>query len=184
MANFDLEKYKPVQDRIGEFYTDFPEGSILTELVKNEGPEVVFKAYCFRTPEEQRAGVVFAVGYAREIEGKSPVNRTSHLENCESSAVGRMLANAGYATAADRPSRSEMLKVARMQDEHDALLGYIREAGAKLGDGEVTTLRGEEVVVKEYVRSRWEDARERISAARELADIVERATGERFDQAA
>ena len=129
MANFDLESYATVQERIAQFYQDFPDGSIRSFLARSDGPEVIFEARVYRTPEEAGMGI-YTSGWAREVEGKTPVNRTSHLENCESSAVGRALANLGYATDARRPSRAEMIKVARVKDEHEAMLQYIRAVGA------------------------------------------------------
>jgi hypothetical protein len=58
-----------------------------------------------------------ASGYAEEIVGASPVNRTSALENGETSAIGRALANCGFASEGKRPSRSEMEKVERYKAE-------------------------------------------------------------------
>jgi hypothetical protein len=57
--------------------------------------------------------VCIATGYAEEVRGAGNVNRTSHVENCETSAVGRALANAGMAGSdvSKRPSREEMSKV-------------------------------------------------------------------------
>jgi hypothetical protein len=59
--------------------------------------------------------VCIATGYAEEVRGAGNVNRTSHVENCETSAVGRALANAGMAgtDVNKRPSREEMSKVER-----------------------------------------------------------------------
>jgi hypothetical protein len=54
-------------------------------------------------------------GFASEIEGSSPVNRTNASENCETSSIGRALANLGFATKGKRPSREEMQKVQRAQ---------------------------------------------------------------------
>jgi hypothetical protein len=59
--------------------------------------------------------ICIATGYAEEVRGAGNVNRTSHVENCETSAVGRALANAGMAGSdvSKRPSREEMAKVQR-----------------------------------------------------------------------
>ena len=48
--NFDIDSYAPVQERVAEFYRDFPEGAIRTYLAKLDGPEVVFEARVFRSP--------------------------------------------------------------------------------------------------------------------------------------
>lgn len=164
MPSFDIESYVPVQDRVREFWQDYPNGSIQTRMVVRDGPEIVFEARVYRTVEEATAGV-YTSGFAREVEGKSPVNKTAHLENAESSAVGRALANLGYATSADRPSRSEMLKVARMTEEHTELLDYLRTEGAKV----------EDAALRERIRAEWSQAKEQMRVARLLADAVETA---------
>jgi hypothetical protein len=54
-----------------------------------------------------------ATGYAHEIHTDRGVNATSFVENCETSSLGRCLANMGFATQGKRPSREEMQKVER-----------------------------------------------------------------------
>lgn len=181
--NFDLDAYAPVQERIGEFYRDFPEGSIRTRLVKMDGPEVVFEARVYRTADEV-AGQVYTSGWAREIEGKNPVNRTSHLENCESSAIGRALANLGYSKDAKRPSRSEMLKVHRVRQEHEAMLEFIREVGARCEDDLDIRIGAGVRNLKSYIRENWQAIKEQYRLARSVVDAIEAATGEPFRQAA
>jgi hypothetical protein len=63
-------------------------------------------------------GEIIATGWAEEIRGQGNVNKTSHLENCETGAVGRALANAGLSGSdfSKRPSREEMGKVQRMTE--------------------------------------------------------------------
>lgn len=177
MATFDLESYAPVQERIAQFVQDFPEGSIQTVLVRMDGPEVIFEARVYRTPEHVATGV-YTNGFAREVEGKSPVNRTSHLENCETSAIGRALANLGYATDAQRPSRSEMIKVKQTREDHDALLEYIKTNGPKVAENAMLYLfqsndRGRPI--KQYVRENWQTIKEQIRVARMVADAIEKA---------
>jgi len=179
MANFDVESYATVQERIAQFYQDFPDGSIRTFLAKSDGPEVIFEARIYRTPEEAGMGI-YTSGWAREVEGKTPVNRTSHLENCESSAVGRALANLGYATDARRPSRSEMIKVARVRDEHEAMLQYIRAVGARVKPDAEIEFGGRTRNLKEFVRENWPAIKEQFRTARAVADAIEQATGTPF----
>jgi len=180
MATFDLESYATVQERIAQFYQDFPDGSIRTFLARNDGPEVVFEARIYRTPEEAAMGI-YTSGWAREVEGKSPVNRTSHLENCESSAVGRALANLGYATDARRPSRSEMIKVARVKEEHEQMLQYVRNVGARVEPEAEITIGGQTRNLKEYVRENWPTIKEQFRIARTVVEAIEQATGVDFD---
>lgn len=181
MATFDLDSYATVQERIAQFYQDFPDGSIRTFLVKSDGPEVVFEARCYRTPEEAAMGI-YTSGWAREVEGKTPVNKTSHLENCESSAVGRALANLGYATDARRPSRSEMIKVARVKEEHEGMLEYIRSVGPTVGDDATIEIAGQTHLLKEYVRKNWPAIKEQFRVARAVVDAMEAATDTEFPQ--
>ena len=177
MATFDLESYATVQERISQFYQDFPDGSIRTFMVVRDGPEVVFEARAYRNPEEAAMGV-YTSGWAREVEGKSPVNKTSHLENAESSAVGRALANLGYATDARRPSRSEMIKVARMQEEHEAMLEYIRAVGPGVRRRRrPSSWAGQKHNLKEFVRKNWATIKEQFRIARAVVDALEAATG-------
>jgi hypothetical protein len=180
MAQFDLDSYATVQERIAQFYQDFPDGSIRTFLAKNDGPEVVFEARIFRTPEEGAMGV-YTSGWAREVEGKSPVNRTSHLENCESSAVGRALANLGYATDSRRPSRSEMIKVARVKEDHEAMLQFIRVAGPKVQPDATIEMGGKARNLKEFVRENWPAIKEQFRVARSVVEAIEGATGIDFE---
>jgi hypothetical protein len=176
MANFDLESYATVQERIAQFYQDHPQGSIRTFMVVRDGPEVVFEARVYRTAEDAAMGI-YTSGWAREVEGKSAVNRTSHLENAETSACGRALANLGYATDARRPSRSEMLKVARMRDEHEEMLQYIRSAGAKVDADATIAIGGKSRMLKDFVREQWPQIKEQFRTARSVVDAIEQATG-------
>ena len=182
--SFDLDGYAPVQERIAEFYRDFPSGCIKTRLVREDGPEVVFEARVFRTPDEVHAGV-YTSGWAREIEGKNPVNRTSHLENCESSAIGRALANLGYSKDATRPSRSEMIKVHRVRQEHEAMLEFIREVGARCEEEMEIRVAGRGPRnLKGYIRENWQGIKEQYRMARTVVDAIEETTGEQFRVAA
>lgn len=108
---FDLDSYEPVHERIARFYADHPDGRIHTELL-TQGPRWVVRAAVFRKAQYP-AGDPCATGHASEVDGEGPVNRTSALENAETSAIGRALANLGYAAGRQRPSREEMTKAAR-----------------------------------------------------------------------
>lgn len=116
MPAWNPNEYETVDTRIHRFYDAYPEGRIITELVDRTADQFVVKAYVYRTPLED----VAATGYAEERVGSSPVNRTSALENCETSAVGRALANLGLSPKGSRPSTEEMEKAARHDDAQAA----------------------------------------------------------------
>jgi hypothetical protein len=108
---FNLNDYETVEDRLARYWEEHPTGRIFTELVSHEAGQFIIKAYIFRDAADQ---VPWATGYAEEQTTTRGVNSTSALENGETSAIGRALANAGYAPRGKRPSREEMDKVQRM----------------------------------------------------------------------
>jgi hypothetical protein len=105
---FNLADYEPVEVRLEKFIKDYPSFRIATELEVVEATRYIVKAYLFKDASD---GVAWATGYAEETVSSRGVNQTSALENCETSAIGRALANAGYAPKGKRPSREEMTKV-------------------------------------------------------------------------
>lgn len=110
-GRFNPDDYETVDQRIGRFYADHHDGRIVTELVARGDKDWLFKAYVYRDSEQVAP---WATGYAQEIDGDGPVNRTSAAENCETSAIGRALANAGYSGSKHRPTREEMQKASRV----------------------------------------------------------------------
>jgi hypothetical protein len=111
---FNLDNYETVESRLEKFIADFPDFRIATELESFQNDRFIVKAYLYRTYED---GVAYATGYAEEKISDRGVNSTSALENCETSAIGRALAAAGYAAKGKRPSREEMAKVARVTND-------------------------------------------------------------------
>ena len=107
---FNLDNYETVEDRLVRFWNDHPNGRIFTEMVHYDDNKVVFKTSIYFDAADEFPK---ATGFAEEVRGASPVNKTSHLENAETSSTGRGLANCGYAPKGARPSREEMEKVAR-----------------------------------------------------------------------
>jgi hypothetical protein len=109
-----LENYEPVAVRLDRWLSTHPGTQVLTELLTEPGADIcVFKASLLVD------GAIVATGHAEEIRNAGNVNRTSHVENCETSAIGRALANAGAAgsTLESRPSREEMAKVQRVTQQ-------------------------------------------------------------------
>lgn len=121
-SDFDASQYAPVADRIALFYQRYPEGQILTRLVARDGGQITFVARVYRWPADARPS---ASGWASERIDDGDVNAVACLENTETSAVGRALANLGFTASRQRPSREEMDKATR-----ERLLRYRRSAAA------------------------------------------------------
>jgi hypothetical protein len=109
---FNLDDYEPVASRLDRFLKAHPDARVITDLVHYLADVAVFKCELWLNDE------IIATGWAEEIRGQGNVNKTSHLENCETGAVGRALANAGLSGSdfTKRPSREEMGKVQRMTE--------------------------------------------------------------------
>lgn len=110
---FNLEDYETVEERLIKFWKDHPDGRISTVLVEATASRFIVQAYIYRTEVDQHP---WSSGLAEETVQGRGVNATSALENCETSAIGRALASAGYATKGKRPSREEMSKVAAQSE--------------------------------------------------------------------
>jgi hypothetical protein len=109
-------EYAPVADRIALFYERFPEGRIITQLTMHNEHEIVFQASVYRG---ETSRVPAATGWASERIGDGDINTVACLENTETSAIGRALANLGFTASKNRPSAEEMAKAARARSARD-----------------------------------------------------------------
>ena len=143
MPNFDLSKYVDVAERIDQFYSTYPSpnGRIETELLNvQQGSQTQFIVRALVYLDD----VCLATGLAEESLGGTGANKMAALENAETSAIGRALANMGFQTTRDgtrqRPSRQEMAKVTGETKEEtpltylDALLASWPMANGVKGD--------------------------------------------------
>ena len=120
---FNLADYETVEVRLEKFIKDYPDFRIATELEVVERDRYIVKAYLFKTTSDSLS---WATGYAEEKITDRGVNSTSALENCETSAIGRALANAGYAAKGKRPSREEMSKVVAQKSVKPAVQDLVQ----------------------------------------------------------
>jgi hypothetical protein len=113
MAHFNLSEYQTVQERVDLFWSRFSQGRFNLELVSMTPEQVVFKAEVYLHKDDLYPATV---DYAEERLGSSPVNKTSFVENCATSALGRAISMLGgeFSPKGKRPSASEMSKVERL----------------------------------------------------------------------
>ena len=117
---FDLQNYETVADRLVRWHKQFEENKspskIITSIYHYDKEKVVMKAEgwaCYHHRDGSYEWICIATGYAEETVSDRGVNATSFVENCETSAIGRMISNSPIGTAGPRPSRQEMEKVER-----------------------------------------------------------------------
>lgn len=113
--SYDASSYTEVKDRLKWYKEDYPDYRVETEVLSwsENHDSVLVKAYLFKNVEEQEKRCPHSSGVAEELRGAGFVNKTSHVENAETSAIGRALANVDYTGSDKRPSKEEMDKVER-----------------------------------------------------------------------
>lgn len=128
--DFKGKKYGEVTERIKAFRYVYPQGTIETELLSNDG-EIGKRTCIFRAKVYNEQGYLLGSGTAYEQEGNSYINKTSYIENCETSAVGRALSMAGFSIGTTVMSYEEISN-ADLQQE---LLQPITEVNLKVLQG-------------------------------------------------
>jgi len=112
---FDLSQYETVDTRIHKFWGEHKaDGRIESRLIEVVRDDSGRPLQYLMEAQVWIGDRLAANGFAEEVVGGSPVNKTSALENCETSAIGRALANAGYSKEKFRASMTEMTKAERL----------------------------------------------------------------------
>ena len=114
-TNIKGKEYAAVNGRINAFRRLYPQGFITTDIVSLEAGVVVMKATCGYYENGQ--AVVLGTGMAYEREGSSNINKTSYIENCETSAIGRALGMAGLGINTAVASSEEVQNAIKQQEE-------------------------------------------------------------------
>jgi len=139
---FNVDDYEPVQSRFSRFITwaETREQffSVISELLSSPGDDI-----CVMKTTILCDGVVVATGHAEEVRGMGNVNKSSSLENCETSSLGRCLSNFPLynfcgSSLDKRPSREEMQKVQRVTQQGDVT---ITEPANKASDKQLNMIR-------------------------------------------
>lgn len=106
--------YVEVNQRIKAFRMVYPNGSIITEMLSNENGVAIFKATV------KDGDVILGTGTAYEKENSTYINKTSYIENCETSAVGRALGMCGFGIDTSVASAEEVQNAIANQEEKKA----------------------------------------------------------------
>ena len=110
-VNIKGKEYVEVNTRIKYFRLIFKDWSLTSELVELTNESVLIKAV-IRNPE----GRIIASGYAHEEKSSSYINKTSYIENCETSAWGRALGNLGIGIDSSVASYEEVKTAIQKQE--------------------------------------------------------------------
>ena len=113
-VNIKGKEYVEVNERVKYFRESYPDWRIETELVSNDGGVCVFKATV-----KNDAGAIISTGHAYEKEDSSFINKTSYIENCETSAVGRALGLLGIGIDTSIASSEEVANAINNQQAAD-----------------------------------------------------------------
>lgn len=154
------KEYTEVNQRIKAYRMVYPNGSITTEILKLEDGVVLMKATILNED-----GVVIGTGLAQEKEDSTFINKTSYIENCETSAVGRALGMCGFGidtsvasaeevktAMANQEQKQDTKKTTKKNEINEVVLMKAQKLNIKLEDvatyfkKKVTELTNEEVV--------------------------------------
>ena len=117
-TNIRGKEYADVAQRVSAFRRVYPQGTIRTEMVSNEGD--AGRRVCVFRAVVGVGDTILGTGTAYENEGASNINRTSYIENCETSAVGRALGFAGFGIAGGIASAEEVARAQDLQSAQEA----------------------------------------------------------------
>lgn len=122
-TNIKGKEYAEVNQRIKAFRMVYPTGSIITDLVELENGVCMIKATV------KDGDNILGTGYAQEKEASSYINKTSYIENCETSAVGRALGMCGFGIDTSVCSAEELMNALNNQEpaKKEKVSEYITE---------------------------------------------------------
>jgi hypothetical protein len=112
MAHFNLADYQTVQERIDLLKATYPESRIVNRMIHIDETSIIVECSIYLKADDT---LPTCVDLAHEVKDASPVNKTSWVENCTTSATGRSISLLGgaFSPKGKRPSREEMAKVQR-----------------------------------------------------------------------
>lgn len=105
------KEYVPVTERVKEFRRQYPDFKLITEIVHYDDNSVIMVAKIY-----DQDGKMIANGHAQEDRNASNINKTSYVENCETSAVGRAIGMLGIGIDASMASAEEVANAVDRQE--------------------------------------------------------------------
>jgi len=141
-TNIKGKEYAEVNQRIKAFRMVYPEGFIRTSMVDNHNGVCIFNATVGFYDEEDGSPMILGIGHAYEKEDSSFINRTSYLENCETSACGRALGMAGFGIDTSVCSAEELGNALAQQEANapitkaqvGRIIMFAKEKGSEVAD--------------------------------------------------
>lgn len=136
-GQIEVKNYAEVNERLKAFRMVYPEGGIVTEVLSVTSEECIIRAEV-HSPE----GFVLGTGTAREVKNASYINKTSYVENCETSAIGRALGACGFGIDYGLSSYEEVANAQRQQEEaanaqqtwRERTIAFLKSRGVDLKD--------------------------------------------------
>ena len=114
------KEYAEVNQRIKAFRMVYPEGTIKTRILSNENGVCIFEASVYSNADTEH-GSLLGTGHAYEKESSSFINKTSYIENCETSAVGRALGMCGFGIDVSVASAEEVQNAINNQNKQEEI---------------------------------------------------------------
>lgn len=151
------KNYVMVNKRVEAFRDMCPDGAITTDIITNAGGVVVMKATVM-----DETGKILATGLSYEKEGNSTINKTSYIENCETSAVGRALGFLGIGIDGSMASAEEVANAILQQSEEKHEIEFIDKMKVDVIRKDIEAdMIDEEDILKYYKINRIEDMTEK-----------------------
>ena len=119
--NVKGKEYAQVNERIKAFRMVYPEGTIKTEIESIENGICIIRAYIYN------GELLLGTGTAYEKENSTFINKTSYIENCETSAVGRALGMCGFGIDTSVCSAEEVQNAINNQEDKLKLLVKVKQ---------------------------------------------------------
>jgi hypothetical protein len=162
---FNLDDYTTVQERSNIFWERYPDGAIRTELVEASNTRFIVVCKLYKNANDPQA---FAMGHAQEVISDRGVNRDFALENAETSSRGVAFKCANIGTEKNAPSREEMEKVNRVNQEKPQSFQDKLEAKQN-----IYGKSGRSAAIETALRSSFEADKEPAPVAWTVGDVVD-----------